>query len=141
MTEKARVPAIRFKRFTEAQEQRKLGDEVQITMGQSPDGNTYSDVPNSHILVQDNADLKNRWVTPRVWTVQVTKKADPGDLIMSVRAPAGEMEKTAYSIVLDRGVAGIKGNEFIFQILSKMNEDGYWIEVNSESQVKVEINF
>ena len=119
-------PEIRFKGFTDAWKQRKLGDTVQITMGQSPDGSTYSDVPSDYILVQGNADLQNGWVSPRVWTSQMTKKADAGDLIMSVRAPAGAMGKTAYNAVIGRGVAAIKGNEFIYQLLEKMDSDGYW---------------
>ena len=120
------VPEIRFKGFTDPWEQRKLGDTVQIMMGQSPDGSTYSDVPSDYILVQGNADLQNGWVFPRVWTSQMTKKADVGDLIMSVRAPAGAMGKTAYNAVIGRGVAAIKGNEFIYQLLVKMDSDGYW---------------
>ena len=120
------IPEIRFPEFTDAWEQRKLGDTVQITMGQSPDGSTYSDVPSDYILVQGNADLHNGWVFPRVWTSQMTKKADVGDLIMSVRAPAGAMGKTAYNAVIGRGVAAIKGNEFIYQLLVKMNSNGYW---------------
>ena len=107
-------------------EQRKLGDVVQITMGQSPDGSTYSDEPSDYILVQGNADLQNGWVCPRIWTTQITKKADAGDLIMSVRAPAGAMGKTAYNAVIGRGVAAIKGNEFIYQLLVKMDTDGFW---------------
>lgn len=109
-----------------AWEQRKLGDVVQITMGQSPDGSTYSDEPSDYILVQGNADLQNGWVCPRIWTTQITKKADAGDLIMSVRAPAGAMGKTAYNAVIGRGVAAIKGNEFIYQLLVKMDADGFW---------------
>ena len=120
------APEIRFKGFTEAWEQRKLGDVVQITMGQSPDGSTYSDEPSDYILVQGNADLQNGWVCPRIWTTQITKKADAGDLIMSVRAPAGAMGKTAYNAVIGRGVAAIKGNEFIYQLLVKMDADGFW---------------
>ena len=107
-------------------EQRKLGEEVDITMGQSPDGSTYREIPAEYILVQGNADLKDGWVFPRVWTTQKTKTAEAGDLIMSVRAPAGAMGKTAYNVVLGRGVAAIKGNEFIFQTLVKMDLDGYW---------------
>ena len=118
--------AIKNVEETHPWEQRKLGDECQITMGQSPDGATYSDVPSDYILVQGNADLKNGWVFPRVWTTQKTKTAEAGDLIMSVRAPAGAMGKTNYNVVLGRGVAGIKGNEFIYQTLVKMDEDGYW---------------
>ena len=102
-------------------------------MGQSPDGTTYSDTPTNYILVQGNADLKDGWVCPRVWTTQITKIADAGDLIMSVRAPAGAMGKTAYNVVLGRGVAGIKGNEFIYQTLVKMDSDGYWKKVAAGS--------
>lgn len=95
-------------------------------MGQSPDGSTYSDEPSDYILVQGNADLLDGWVSPRIWTTQITKKVDAGDLIMSVRAPAGSMGKTAYDAVIGRGVAAIKGNEFIYQLLVKMDEEGYW---------------
>ena len=120
------VPEVRFPGFTGDWEQRKLSDVAQITMGQSPDGSTYSDTPSTYILVQGNADLKDGWVSPRIWTTQKTKTADAGDLIMSVRAPAGAMGKTAYDVVLGRGVAGIKGNDFLYQTLVKMDENGYW---------------
>ena len=114
------------KSMTNVWEQRKLGEICKITMGQSPDGTTYSDTPSDYILVQGNADLKDGWVYPRIWTTQKTKTAEAGDLIMSVRAPAGAMGKTAYNVVLGRGVAGIKGNELIYQLLVKMDTDGYW---------------
>ena len=120
------VPEFRFKGFTEAWEQRKLSDVSQITMGQSPDGSTYSETPSDYILVQGNADLNDGWVSPRIWTTQKRKTAEAGDLIMSVRAPAGAMGKTAYDVVIGRGVAGIKGNEFLFQTLVKMDIEGYW---------------
>ena len=129
------VPKRRFKEFQNAGdwEQRKLGDVVQITMGQSPDGNTYSDEPSDYILVQGNSDLQNGWVCPRIWTTQITKKADAGDLIMGVRAPAGAMGKTAYNAVIGRGVAAIKGNEFIYQLLVKMDADGFWKTISCGS--------
>jgi len=133
MTNNLSKPQIRFKGFTEAWEQRKLGDIVQITMGQSPDGTTYSDTPSDYILVQGNADLVDGWVSPRIWTTQKTKTCSAGDLIMSVRAPAGTMGKTAYNAVIGRGVASIKGNEFVFQQLSKMDNDGFWKKDSSGS--------
>ena len=121
-----KTPKIRFSGFTKDWEQRKLGDICQITMGQSPDGSTYSETPSDYILVQGNADLKDGWVYPRIWTTQKTKMAYVGDLIMSVRAPAGTMGKTYYDVVIGRGVAGIKGSEFIYQALVKMDSGGYW---------------
>ena len=64
-------PEIRFPGFTEDWEERKLGDEVRIVMGQSPNSENYTDDPNDYILVQGNADMKNGRVFPRVWTTQV----------------------------------------------------------------------
>lgn len=124
--EGATVPEIRFAGFTGDWNRKKLGEIVVITMGQSPNGTTYSDVPSDFILVQGNADLKDGWVMPRIWTSQKTRTAEAGDLIMSVRAPAGAMGKTAYNVVLGRGVAGIKGDEFIYQTLVKMDLEGCW---------------
>lgn len=121
-----KIPKIRFSGFTEDWEQCKLGEICQITMGQSPDGSTYSEISSDYILVQGNADLKDGWVYPRIWTTQKTKTANAGDLIMSVRAPAGTIGKTSYDVVLGRGVAGIKGSEFIYQLLVKMDLDDYW---------------
>ncbi|MDZ5501872.1 restriction endonuclease subunit S [Enterococcus cecorum] len=116
-----------------AWKQRKLGEVVNITMGQSPNSENYTENPDDNILVQGNADLKNGRVFPRVWTTQITKTAEKGDLILSVRAPVGSVGKTDYDVVLGRGVAGIKGNEFIFQMLGKMNIDGYWNKYSTGS--------
>lgn len=127
------IPSLRFKGFEGKWEERKLGAVAQVTMGQSPDGSTYSNKPGGSILVQGNADIKNGWVEPRVWTTQITKQADAGDLIMSVRAPAGAMGKTAYDVVIGRGVAAIQGNEFLYQLLVKRDIDGLWKQVSSGS--------
>ncbi|MFK4892926.1 restriction endonuclease subunit S [Lactococcus petauri] len=128
-----RTPELRFKGFSDDWEERKLGDEVRIVMGQSPNSENYTDDPNDYILVQGNADMKNGRVFPRVWTTQVTKQAEKDDLILSVRAPVGDIGKTAYDVVIGRGVAAIKGNEFIFQNLGKMKSDGYWTRYSTGS--------
>lgn len=109
-------------------------------MGQSPNGETYSEKPSDYILVQGMADLKVGWVFPRVWTTQKTKTCDAGDLIMSVRAPAGAVGKTAYSAVIGRGVSAIKGNEFIYQTLTKRYLDGCWKKIAAGSTFE-SINF
>lgn len=119
-----------------AWEQRKLGSICKITMGQSPNGSTYSETPCDYILVQGNADLKDGWVVPRIWTSQITKTAKSGDLIMSVRAPAGAIGKTAYDVVIGRGVASINGNEFIYQTLKKYEIEGYWRKIATGSTFK-----
>lgn len=84
-----------------------MGDIAKITMGQSPSSKNYTNNPDDHILVQGNADINNGWVFPRVWTTQVTKQAKKGELLLSVRAPVGNIGKTNYDVVLGRGVAGV----------------------------------
>lgn len=126
-------PEIRFAGFTDAWEQRKLGNVAKITMGQSPNSENYTENPSDYILVQGNADMKDGRVVPRVWTTQVTKTADKGDLILSVRAPVGDIGKTDYDVVLGRGVAAIKGNEFLFQSLGRMKQNGYWTKLSTGS--------
>ncbi|MEG0293415.1 restriction endonuclease subunit S [Enterococcus sp.] len=127
------IPAVRFTPFTEKWEQRKLEGVAQIIMGQSPKGENYTENPNDYILVQGNADIKNGRVFPRSWTTQVTKEAEPNDIILSVRAPVGDVGKTDYNVVLGRGVAGIKGNDFIFQSLIRMKVMGFWIRYSTGS--------
>ena len=124
---------IRFKKYNDVWKNVKLTETAPIVMGQSPDSKNYTDNPNDYILVQGNADMQNGRVVPRVWTTQITKLAKKGDLILSVRAPVGDIGKTDYNVVLGRGVAAIKGNEFIFQLLSRMKQFNYWSKLSTGS--------
>ena len=124
---------IRFKKYNDVWKNVKLTETAPIVMGQSPDSKNYTDNPNDYILVQGNADIQNGRVVPRVWTTQITKLAKKGDLILSVRAPVGDIGKTDYNVVLGRGVAAIKGNEFIFQLLSRMKQFNYWSKLSTGS--------
>ncbi|HES6343343.1 TPA: restriction endonuclease subunit S [Streptococcus pyogenes] len=130
---KSKQPQYRFDSFEGEWEEKELGDIVQITMGQSPSSQNYTTNPSDYILVQGNADIKNGYVFPRVWTTQITKQADKGDIILSVRAPVGDVGKTNYHVIIGRGVAAIKGNEFIFQILKYLKEIGYWKRISTGS--------
>ena len=124
---------IRFKKYNDVWENVKLTEIVPIVRGQSPDSKNYTDNPNDYILVQGNADMQNGRVVPRLWTTQITKLAEKGDLILSVRAPVGDIGKTDYNVVLGRGVAAIRGNEFIFQLLSRMKQTNYWAKFSTGS--------
>lgn len=128
-----KFPKYRNSSFNDEWVRQSLGKTVEIIMGQSPDSKNYTDDPNDYILVQGNADMKNGRVFPRVWTTQATKLAEKGDLILSVRAPVGDIGKTDYNVVLGRGVAAIKGNEFLFQLLTKMKQSHYWSKISTGS--------
>lgn len=126
-------PELRFPGFTDPWEQRKLADVANIIMGQSPSSQNYTDNPNDNILVQGNADLIDGQVVPRLWTKEITKSIDAGNIVMTVRAPVGDVAKTAYKVVLGRGVAGIKGDEYIYQFLLKLKYNHYWRSLSSGS--------
>lgn len=121
-----RVSEIRLDGFEEDWENKILSEVTNITMGQSPKSENYTDNPNDYILVQGNADIKDKQVVPRLWTTEVTKMAEIGDIILTVRAPVGDIGKTDYNVVIGRGVAAIKGNDFIFYTLEKMKKTGFW---------------
>lgn len=129
----SQFPEIRFKGFTDAWEQRKLSDITEIVMGQSPSSKNYTDNPNDNILVQGNADLKDGKVVPRLWTKEITKTIDKDGIILTVRAPVGDVARTDYKVVLGRGVAGIKGNDYIYQFLQKLQNNRYWVSLSSGS--------
>lgn len=126
-------PEIRLNGFSGDWVESELGEAVGVVMGQSPESKYYTNNPKDSILVQGNADLKNGRVVPRVWTVKGTKKASPNDIIMSVRAPVGDIGKTDFDVVIGRGVAAIKGNDFIYQMLMKMKIDDFWKKVSTGS--------
>ena len=127
------IPYIRFNKFDNEWFSKKLDLVSNVTMGQSPDSKNYTDNPNDYILVQGNADMQNGRVVPRVWTTQITKLAEKGDLILSVRAPVGDIGTTDYPVVLGRGVAVIRGNDFLFYLLSRMKQTNYWAKFSTGS--------
>jgi type I restriction enzyme, S subunit len=127
------VPEFRFKGYSDAWEKRKLGEVATITMGQSPDSKNYTLNPQDHILVQGNADIKNGWVEPRVWTTQITKIAKKGSVLLSVRAPVGEVSKTAFDVVLGRGVASVGQTDFLYQYLITLKINGFWLRYSTGS--------
>lgn len=131
---KANFPKLRFKGFSDEWEEKRLEDISSITMGQSPSSKSYTDDSSYSILVQGNADLKEGRVFPRVYTSQVTKKSKKNDIIMTVRAPVGELAINQYDdIVIGRGVASISSNIFIYYLLDRLKNIGFWNQLSSGS--------
>ena len=124
----AKIPELRFKGFAQEWKKERLGKITEIVMGQSPSSKNYlsSKIRESYVLIQGNADIKDNEVVPRVWTTQVTRLSNPGDIILTVRAPVGELARNKFQAVIGRGVSAFKGNDFLFYYLQKLNMEGYW---------------
>lgn len=97
---------------------KKLEDIAHVEMGQSPSSQNYNYKGMGLPLVQGNADIKNRKTIIRAYTSEITKKCSFGDIIMSVRAPVGEIAVSSFDACIGRGVCAIKySNKYIFHYL------------------------
>jgi len=131
----SKIPELRFKGFKDEWQEKKLSYVVEIIMGQSPSSINYYDTPieNSMILIQGNADIKHHNVKPRVWTTQITKITIPKDVLLTVRAPVGEVAKNKYEAVIGRGMAALRGNDFLYYNLEKLKMIGHWERLSTGS--------
>ena len=70
----------------------KLGEIVTITMGQSPKSEFYNLVGEGVPFLQGNRTFGKKFPSFDTYTTKVTKIAKKNDVIMSVRAPIGELK-------------------------------------------------
>ncbi|MDD2781350.1 restriction endonuclease subunit S [Sulfuricurvum sp.] len=126
--------------FSGEWEETRLDEISKITMGQSPSSSNYNNQNIGLPLIQGNADIKDRNTIIRNYTSEITKKAFSGDIIMSVRAPVGEIAKTDFDCCIGRGVCAIKAhNDFLYYYLifiestwSKSSTGSTFDSVNSD---------
>ena len=81
-----------------------------ITMGQSPDGSSYNEESIGTVFYQGRAEFGSRFPTRRLFTTQPKRMATKGDVLMSVRAPVGDLNVAYESCCLGRGLASIQSN-------------------------------
>ncbi len=99
----------------------KLSDIAIVTMGQSPKGDTYNNQGNGMPFLQGNRTFGDRYPVFDTWTTSPTKIAEAGDVIMSVRAPVGDLNITPVKMCLGRGVCSIRAKngcqDFIYYLM------------------------
>lgn len=127
LTGKKRLPG-----FSGKWEVKKLGKISDIIMGQSPKSEFYNSKGIGLPLIQGNADIKNRKTIVRIFTSSLTKKGKTGDIVMSVRAPVGEISKATFDCCLGRGVCAISyKNDFLYHYLIYF--ENFWIKLSKGS--------
>ncbi|WP_081944532.1 restriction endonuclease subunit S [Methanobacterium formicicum] len=126
-------PKLRFPEFSGEWKEKKFGNFCSIDMGQSPSSKNYTENPNDTILIQGNADLENGKVVPRIFTKEITKTSEPGNIIMTVRAPVGDIAINNYFACIGRGVCSIKGNIFVYYLLENLKERNVWKKLSQGS--------
>jgi len=85
-----------------------LADIASVTMGQSPDGSSYNESGTGTVFYQGRTDFGSRFPTRRLFTTQPKRMAIEGDILVSVRAPVGDLNVAAEPCCLGRGLAGIQ---------------------------------
>lgn len=99
----------------------KLGEIVDVTMGQSPKSEYYNTEGKGYPFLQGNRTFGFKYPTFDTYTSVMTKQAKEGDVIMSVRAPVGDLNITPVDMCLGRGVCSLRmknGNQdFLFYMM------------------------
>ncbi len=86
-----------------------LRDIAHIEMGQSPDSHYVSENMDVGVpFLQGNADFGAAVPHPRFSCTVPTKLSEPGDLLISVRAPVGELNHSDRVYCIGRGLAAVR---------------------------------
>lgn len=100
----------------------KLEEIVDITMGQSPKSEYYNNEGNGYPFLQGNRTFGFKYPVFDTYTEVMTKPAKAGDVIMSVRAPVGDLNITPVDMCLGRGVCSLRmknGNQSFLYYMMK----------------------
>lgn len=99
----------------------KLSEIANITMGQSPDGESYNENGEGTIFYQGSTDFCTRSPSIRVYTTAPTRFAKVNDILMSVRAPVGTLNIANTDCCIGRGLAALnsktKSISFLYCIM------------------------
>ena len=98
----------------------KFKDLANFTAGQSPESKYYS-TENGIPFLQGNRTFGMFYPTIDTYTSKITKMAKKGDILMSVRAPVGDLNFAPCDCCIGRGLAAISAkdgdNDFLFYAL------------------------
>ena len=100
----------------------KLQEIVDVTMGQSPKSEFYNTEGKGYPFLQGNRTFGFKYPTFDTYTTVMTKPAKAGDVIMSVRAPVGDLNITPVDMCLGRGVCSLRmknGNQSFLYYMMK----------------------
>ncbi len=89
----------------------KLKEIAQINMGQSPPSADCFDYKNGLPFFQGTAEFGTKYPTVNKWCNSPRKVAGRGDILVSVRAPVGDVNVAPEECCIGRGLAAIRGTK------------------------------
>ena len=84
-----------------------LSDIAVITMGQSPSGSSYNEDGVGEVFYQGRAEFGVRFPKRRLFTTEPKRMAVAGDVLLSVRAPVGDLNMAYERCCIGRGLGAI----------------------------------
>ena len=84
-----------------------LSDIAVITMGQSPSGSSYNEDGVGEVFYQGRAEFGFRFPKRRLFTTEPKRMAETGDVLLSVRAPVGDLNMAYERCCIGRGLGAI----------------------------------
>lgn len=88
-----------------------LSDVAGITMGQSPKGDTYNEDGIGTVFFQGRGEFGFRFPTRRLFTTDPKRMAQSNDILMSVRAPVGDINVAYEPCCIGRGLGAIRSKD------------------------------
>ena len=85
-----------------------VGAEFNLTMGQSPPGETYNEAGEGLPFFQGRTDFGFRYPVRRKFCSAPSRVARPDDTLVSVRAPVGDLNMAWEECCIGRGVAAVR---------------------------------
>lgn len=85
-----------------------LASVADLVMGQSPPGSTYNFVGEGLPFFQGRSDFGTRFPGKRVFCTHPGRIANKGDVLVSVRAPVGDINQADSKCIIGRGVAAVR---------------------------------
>ena len=85
-----------------------IGDCYDVVMGQSPKGETYNENKQGMLFYQGRAEFGWRFPTPRLFTTDPKRIAEQNSILMSVRAPVGDINIALEKCCIGRGLAALQ---------------------------------
>ncbi len=102
-------------------EAKQLSQIANITMGTSPTGDSLNDSGDGVEFFQGSTDFGWQFPTVRQYTTQPARMAKRGDILLSVRAPVGDLNIAHIDCCIGRGLAALNSQDgfdgFLFYVM------------------------
>jgi len=99
-----------------------LGEVTQLIMGQSPPSESYFEFVNGIPFFQGNSEFGTKFPKILKWCNSPRKLAEKGDILVSVRAPVGDINIAPVECCIGRGLAALRGtkiyNDYLYFVMN-----------------------